>query len=54
MKKKNLIIFGAGGHAVSCIDTILSLGNFNIKFLIEKKIKKKELFGIKILKEKKI
>ena len=53
MKKKNLIIFGAGGHAVSCIDTILSLGNFNIKFLIEKKIKKKELFGIKILKEKK-
>lgn len=53
MKKKNLIVFGAGGHAVSCIDLILNQGKFKIKFLIEKKVKKKKLFGIKILKEKK-
>jgi len=32
MKKKNLIVFGAGGHAVSCIDLILNQGKFNTDF----------------------
>ena len=28
--KKNLVIFGAGGHANSCIDVIKELNKFNI------------------------
>ena len=30
MKKKNLIIFGAGGHFTSCLDVILKSEKYNI------------------------
>ena len=34
---KNLIIFGAGGHAISCLDVINSTNKFKVKGYISKK-----------------
>ena len=48
MKKKNLIVFGAGGHFTSCLDVIMSTKKYKILFVIDKKnITKKH--GFKIL-----
>ena len=50
MKKKNIVLIGAGGHAVSCIDVIESTKKFKIIGLIDdKKIKYLKL-GKKIYK----
>jgi sugar O-acyltransferase (sialic acid O-acetyltransferase NeuD family) len=36
MKKKNLILFGAGGHALSVIDVIEKTKKFKILFILDK------------------
>ena len=39
MKRKNIILIGAGGHATSCIDVIETTNKFKIIGLIDKKNK---------------
>ena len=53
MKKENIIIFGAGGHAQSCIDVIESTEKYKIVCLIDNDIKKRKILNIKVIKEKK-
>lgn len=50
MKKKNIYILGAGGHAKVCVDVIESTKKFNILSLIDKK-KGKKLFNYKVISE---
>lgn len=49
-KKKNLIIFGAGGHFTSCLDVILSSKKYNILFIVDKK-KSSKKYGFKVVSE---
>jgi len=48
MKKKPLILVGAGGHAKACIDVIENSGQFYIYGIVDNK-KKKKLLGYPIL-----
>ena len=57
MKKKNIILIGAGGHATSCIDVIETTNKFKIIGLIDKKNKNYLKIGnkkYKIFNEKEI
>ena len=63
MKRKNIILIGAGGHATSCIDVIESTNKYKIVGLIDNKKtnylkignKKYEIFNEKkVLNNKKI
>lgn len=48
--KKKLLIIGAGGHAESVIDSILSLGNYQIEGMIDIKEKlNQSILGVKII-----
>jgi sugar O-acyltransferase (sialic acid O-acetyltransferase NeuD family) len=47
-KLKQIVIFGAGGHAVSVANVALSAG-YNIKFFIDKKRKGSNLLGYNVL-----
>ena len=48
--KKNIILFGAGGHSYSCIDVIESLNNYKIVGLVDNKKKKNtKILNYKIL-----
>ena len=47
MKKKYIILIGAGGHAQSCIDVIEQQKKFIIKGLFDKNNKNKTIFGYK-------
>ncbi len=51
--KKKIIIFGAGGHALSCIDVIENSSKYKIIFLLEKKGEDKKILNYNIFKEKK-
>lgn len=51
--KKKIIVFGAGGHAKSCIDVIENQNKYKIFGIIDKN-KKKQLFNYKILGDEKI
>ncbi len=53
MKKKNIYIIGAGGHAKNCIDIIESDKIFKILYLVDKKINKiKKILNYNIINEK--
>ena len=43
--KKKIIIFGAGGHALSCIDVIENSSKYKIVFLLEKKWEDKKILN---------
>ena len=49
--KKKIALFGAGGHAVSCIDIIETEKNFTIDCILDKNPKKKKLADYKIIQE---
>lgn len=49
---KNIILYGAGGHAKSCIEILSKLKKFKISYLISINDKRKELFRSKIINEK--
>ena len=53
MKKKPLILIGAGGHARSCIDVIENENKYYIYGIIDKEVKK-ILWDIKILDDSKL
>ena len=40
MKRKNIILIGAGGHTTSCIDVIEATNKYKIIGLVDKKKKK--------------
>lgn len=46
---KNLVLFGSGGHALSCLDVIDSTKKFKIKGLISENKNSKNLLGIPII-----
>ena len=48
-----IVLFGAGGHARSCIDVIERLKKYKIKFLVDNK-KNLNLHPYKIIKEEKL
>lgn len=49
---KNIILYGAGGHAKSCIEILSNLKKFKISYLISINDKRKKLFRSKIINEK--
>lgn len=49
---KNIILFGAGGHAKSCLDVINQLKRFRINYLVSINDKRNNLLQIKIVNEK--
>ena len=57
MKRKNIILIGAGGHATSCIDVIEATNKYKIIGLVDKKEKNYLKIGnkkYKIFNEKEI
>lgn len=49
---KNIILYGAGGHAKSCIEILSNLKKFKISYLISINDERKKLFRSKIINEK--
>jgi len=49
---KNIILYGAGGHAKSCIEILTNLKKFKISYLVSINDERKQLFGSKIIDEK--
>ena len=45
---KSLVIFGAGGHAVSVLNVAISAG-FNVQYFVDNVSSKKKLFGIPVM-----
>ena len=51
--KNKIIIFGSGGHAVSCIELIESLNNYVVHKIYDKNSDKKKLFDYEIINNEK-
>ena len=49
--KKKIALFGAGGHAVSCVDVIEAERKFQIEYILDKYPSKKYLAKYKIIQE---
>lgn len=49
-RERQLIIFGAGGHAKSIANIAISAG-YNIKYFVDERSQKSKLFGIDVIKD---
>lgn len=49
--KKKIVLFGAGGHAVSCIDVIEEENKFKIECIFDKNPKNKNFKNYKVIQE---
>ena len=49
--KKKIVLFGAGGHAVSCIDVIEEENKFKIECIFDKNPKNKHFKNYKVIQE---
>ena len=49
--KKKIVLFGAGGHAVSCIDVIEEENKFKIECIFDKNPKNKYFKNYKVVQE---
>jgi len=49
LNKKNIVIFGGGGHAKSCLDVLYGLPEFNVLGFLDTNLNNKLIFGYKNL-----
>ena len=49
--KKKIVLFGAGGHAISCIDVIERENKYKIEFILDKYSSKKKIKNYRVIKE---